>query len=86
MGQSKVSYHVPSSRRPGSSGKRNAGSGATIYSTEKRPASLPRGEESLHWSFEDPSQAAGTEKERSKLFRRVRDEIRERIEGELVPK
>ncbi len=38
----------------------------------------------LHWSFEDPSQSTGTEEERLKLFRRVRDEIRERIEGELL--
>ncbi len=38
----------------------------------------------LHWSFEDPSQATGTEEERLKLFRVVRDEIRERIEGELL--
>jgi arsenate reductase (thioredoxin) len=38
----------------------------------------------LHWSFEDPSQATGTAEERLKLFRRVRDEIRERIEGELL--
>lgn len=37
----------------------------------------------LHWSFEDPSQATGTEEEGLKLFRRVRDEIRERIEGSL---
>jgi arsenate reductase len=38
----------------------------------------------LHWSFEDPSQATGSEEERLAVFRRVRDEIRERIEKELV--
>jgi arsenate reductase (thioredoxin) len=38
----------------------------------------------LHWSFEDPSQADGSEDERLGVFRRVRDEIRERIEQELV--
>jgi arsenate reductase len=37
----------------------------------------------LHWSFEDPSQATGSEKERLAVFRRVRDEIRERIEQEV---
>jgi arsenate reductase len=37
----------------------------------------------LHWSFEDPSQATGAEEERLKLFGRVLDEIRERIEREL---
>jgi len=47
---------------------------------------FPGAKNRLHWSFEDPSQATGTEEERLRLFRRVRDEIQERIEGELVPK
>jgi arsenate reductase (thioredoxin) len=38
----------------------------------------------LHWSFEDPSRAGGSEEERLEVFRRVRDEIRGRIEGELL--
>jgi arsenate reductase len=38
----------------------------------------------LHWSFEDPSKAEGTEDERLAVFRSVRDRIRERIEDELV--
>lgn len=50
---------------------------------EARPV-FPGAKNRLHWSFEDPSQAAGTEEERLKLFRRVRDEVRERIEGELL--
>jgi len=29
----------------------------------------------LHWSFEDPAAATGTEEERLAVFRRVRDEI-----------
>lgn len=33
----------------------------------------------LHWSFEDPSQAAGNETARLDVFRRVRDEIRGRL-------
>ena len=32
-----------------------------------------------HWSFDDPSAAAGPEPERLAVFRRVRDEIRARI-------
>ncbi len=40
----------------------------------------------LHWSFEDPAQASGTEEERLQEFRLVRDEIKERIEKELLPK
>jgi arsenate reductase len=38
----------------------------------------------LHWSFEDPSKAEGTEKERLAVFRSVRDRIRQRIEDALV--
>jgi arsenate reductase (thioredoxin) len=45
---------------------------------------LPGAKNRLHWSFEDPSQATGSEDERLKVFQRVRDEIRERIEQELV--
>jgi arsenate reductase len=33
----------------------------------------------IHWSFPDPSQAAGTDQERLQTFRRVRDEISERL-------
>jgi arsenate reductase (thioredoxin) len=38
----------------------------------------------LHWSFEDPSRAEGSEEERLAVFRSVRDRIRERIEDDLV--
>jgi arsenate reductase (thioredoxin) len=38
----------------------------------------------LHWSFEDPSKAEGTEEERLAVFRSVRDRIRERLEADLV--
>lgn len=37
-----------------------------------------------HWSFEDPSQATGSEEEQLAVYRRVRDQIRERIERELL--
>jgi len=47
---------------------------------------FPGAKNRRHWSLEDPSQATGTEEERLKIFCRVRDEIRERIEAELVPK
>jgi arsenate reductase len=33
----------------------------------------------IHWSFEDPAAADGDETERLSVFRRVRDEIRERL-------
>jgi arsenate reductase len=37
----------------------------------------------IHWSFEDPAEAKGEVKERLEVFRRVRDEIRERLQGFL---
>src|SRR5918998_3544663 len=39
----------------------------------------PRASERLHWSFPDPSKAGGTEEERLAVFRRVREDIEERI-------
>jgi len=38
----------------------------------------------LHWSFEDPSKAEGTQEECLTVFRSVRDRIRERIEADLI--
>ena len=37
-----------------------------------------------HWSFADPSKATGSEEEQLTVYRRVRDEIRSRIEEELL--
>jgi arsenate reductase (thioredoxin) len=37
----------------------------------------------LHWSFEDPSRAKGSEEERLAVFRSVRDGMRQRIEDDL---
>ena len=41
---------------------------------------FPGGKHRLHWSFRDPSQATGNEEEQLEVYRRVRDEIKERIE------
>jgi arsenate reductase (thioredoxin) len=38
----------------------------------------------LHWSFDDPSQATGSDAERLQTFRRVRDEIARAITGWLA--
>lgn len=46
--------------------------------SEACPA-FPTRSRRLHWSFPDPSQAAGTDDERLAVFRRVRDEIRTRL-------
>ena len=40
---------------------------------------FPRAATRLHWSFDDPSSARGSEEERLAVFRRVRDEIKARI-------
>ena len=40
---------------------------------------FPRPVEQLHISFDDPATAEGTEEEKRAVFRRVRDEIRERL-------
>jgi arsenate reductase len=37
-----------------------------------------------HWSLEDPSKSTGTEEEQLAVYRRVRDELRSRIEHELL--
>jgi arsenate reductase len=47
---------------------------------------FPGARNRLHWSFDDPSRADGSEEERLAIFRRVRDAIRERIDQELVNK
>ncbi len=38
----------------------------------------------LHWSFDDPAAAVGTVEERLSVFRRVRDEIIDHIEKNLL--
>jgi arsenate reductase len=45
---------------------------------------FPRSARRLHWSFEDPSQARGSEEERLDVFRRIRDEIAARLDGWLA--
>lgn len=45
---------------------------------------FPGGKQRLHWSLPDPSQAQGTEDEQLAVYRSVRDDLRERIEQELL--
>jgi len=40
---------------------------------------FPANTKRIHWSFEDPAAAAGNEQSRLAVFRRVRDEILERL-------
>jgi arsenate reductase len=41
-------------------------------------------EHRVHWSLPDPSKATGTEAEQLAMYRRVRDDLRGRIERELL--
>ena len=40
---------------------------------------FPGADDTAHWGFDDPSEAQGSEQERLAVFRRVRDEIRDRL-------
>jgi arsenate reductase len=40
---------------------------------------FPAGTSRLHWSFEDPAAVEGTEEQRLAAFRRIRDQIHERV-------
>jgi arsenate reductase (thioredoxin) len=48
-------------------------------SANERCPIFPGHTQRLHWSFEDPSAASGSEEERLAVFRRVRDAIAERL-------
>lgn len=41
---------------------------------------FPAGTERIHWSFEDPAAVQGTESERLAAFRRIRDQLQQRIQ------
>lgn len=45
---------------------------------------FPGAKETLHWPFEDPAYATGTDDEIKQVFRNVRDQIRQRIGGYLA--
>lgn len=45
---------------------------------------FPRTYKFLHWSLEDPAEATGSHDEKLAVFRRVRDEIVQRIQQELL--
>jgi arsenate reductase len=45
---------------------------------------FPHTYKQLHWSLDDPAETTGSHDEKMAVFRRVRDEIRQRIEQELL--
>ncbi len=52
-------------------------------SAEKECPAFPGTIERLHWPFDDPAKAEGSGAEKLDVFRRVRDEIRGRLEEAL---
>jgi arsenate reductase len=40
---------------------------------------FPAGTERIHWSFEDPAAVEGSEEQRISAFRRIRDQIHEKV-------
>jgi arsenate reductase len=45
---------------------------------------FPNATHRLHWSLPDPSKATGSEAEQLAVYRKVRDDLRARIQGELL--
>ena len=45
---------------------------------------FPGARETFHWPFDDPADATGADDEKMVVFRRVRDEIREKIRNYLL--
>ncbi|HUG56447.1 MAG TPA: arsenate reductase ArsC [Candidatus Limnocylindrales bacterium] len=45
---------------------------------------FPNARRRLHWSLPDPSKATGSDEEQLAVFRAVRDDLRRRIESELL--
>jgi arsenate reductase (thioredoxin) len=46
---------------------------------EKCPSTFPGVSQRLHWSFEDPASASGTDEDKMIAFRQIRDQIEEKI-------
>jgi len=42
---------------------------------------FPAGAERIHWGFEDPAAVQGSEQERLAAFRRIRDQIHEKVKS-----
>jgi len=59
----------------------------TVCDNAKQTCPILPGEcEKIHWNLEDPADAQGEDEERLIIFRKVRDEIKHKIEGFLYKK
>lgn len=54
-------------------------------SAEKECPNFPGAVERLHWPFDDPADAEGTDEEKMEVFRRVRDEIKAKLASHFGP-
>lgn len=45
---------------------------------------FPNAKERWHWSIDDPSRATGTQDEKMNAFRKARDELKGRVEAEIL--
>ena len=51
----------------------------TVCDNAREACPVFPGAHSLHWSFDDPAHAPGSDDEKMQVFRRVRDQIKRRI-------
>jgi arsenate reductase (thioredoxin) len=66
-------------------GKEHFGYLITVCSrAEKNCPIFPGVSVRLHWSFDDPAEATGSEEERLQVFRRVRDQIDQQMQAWLT--
>lgn len=56
----------------------------TLCDSARNSCPVFPGQKSLHWDLPDPARFVGTEEEKLKFFRRVREEIRRRLEELLL--
>lgn len=55
----------------------------TVCDNAKEACPVLPGTQMLHWPFEDPADATGTEDEQMEFFRKIRDQISQKIEDYL---
>lgn len=79
-----VGIDISSHRSKGIDGLGLERIGTAITLCAEESCQVPRHLRRLHWPIEDPASLGGSEQERLAAFRRVRDEIRDRIQRLLA--
>lgn len=57
---------------------------ATYNRAQETYPIFPNASKMMHWSFEDPAKAKGTYEQQIIVFRKIRDEIADRIRDFIV--